>query len=204
MQAYLKFCCQVQGIRNELFAANTCKVVALDEIKLHYPQGTTFEDYWPPQGSIEPVHIQRAPARSWNQNPASSTITAPTSVSAAPPSANPAMAQSYRPLAAAASSWSNAAAALQHQQQQNVAFNGKLTQIKEFPMDRSHLPPYKLQNARIDSKIVSCINVRPYTFHDLMMTLPEVAKHFCSDLTIEKARQLLQDNLKVVLYKGNR
>lgn len=45
--AYLKFCCKVQGIRSELFANDTCKVVALEEIKGHFPQGTTFEDYWP-------------------------------------------------------------------------------------------------------------------------------------------------------------
>ena len=84
------------------------------------------------------------------------------------------------------------------------AFNGKLTQIKEFPMEQSHQPPYKLQKALIDQKIVPCINVRPYVFNDLMMTLPDFVKHFYPDLTIEKARQMLQDILKVVLYKGNR
>merc|ERR1711935_805648 len=96
------------------------------------------------------------------------------------------------------------------QQQQPAAtpssdkqFNGKLTQIKEFPMEQSHQPPYKLQKALIDQKIVPCINVRPYVFHDLMMTLPDFVKHFYPDLTIEKARQMLQDILKVVLYKGN-
>ena len=83
-------------------------------------------------------------------------------------------------------------------------FNGKLTQIKEFPMEQSHQPPYKLQKALIDQKIVPCINVRPYVFNDLMMTLPDFVKHFYPDLTIEKARQMLQDILKVVLYKGNR
>merc|ERR1711963_678997 len=41
--AYLKFCCKVQGIRNELFANDVCKVVALEEIKGHFPSGTTFE-----------------------------------------------------------------------------------------------------------------------------------------------------------------
>ena len=83
-------------------------------------------------------------------------------------------------------------------------FNGKLTQIKEFPMEQSHQPPYKLQKALIDQKIVPCINVRPYVFNDLMMTLPDFVKHFYQELTIEKARQMLQDILKVVLYKGNR
>ena len=69
--AYLKFCCKVQGIRNELFSADVCRVVALDEIRGHFPQGTTFEDYWPAKGSIEPVnHAQRVSAGNWTQKPA--------------------------------------------------------------------------------------------------------------------------------------
>ena len=66
----------------------------------------------------------------------------------------------------------------QQQRQSSSASNGnkpfptKLTQIKEFPIERSNQPPYKLQKALIDNKIVPCINVRPFVFHDLMMTLP--------------------------------
>merc|ERR1712186_257743 len=71
---------------------------------------------------------------------------------------------------------------------QNKAFPGKLTQIKEFPIEKSNQQPYKLQKALIDQKIVPCINVRPYFFHDL---------------PLEKSREMLQEILKVVLYKGN-
>ena len=39
--------------------------------------------------------------------------------------------------------------------QQDRTFPGKLTQIKEFPIERSQQPPYKLQKALIDQKIVS-------------------------------------------------
>merc|ERR1711962_1905272 len=99
---------------------------------------------------------------------------------------------------------------LQQQQQQQAAakagnktFPGKLTQTKEFPMERSNQPPYKLQKALIDQKIVPCINVRPYVFHDLMMTLPDFVKNFFPDLPLEKCRDMLQEILKVVLYKGN-
>ena len=92
----------------------------------------------------------------------------------------------------------------QQQQQREKTFNGKLTQIKEFEMERSNQPPYKLQKALIDSKIVPCINVRPYVFNDLMMTLPEFVRCFHQEVTIEQARHMLQDVLKVVLYKGNR
>ena len=89
-------------------------------------------------------------------------------------------------------------------QQQDKAFPGKMTQVKEFPYERnSTQAPYKLQKALIDQKIVPCINVRPFVFHDLMMTLPDFVTHFYPELSIEKARNMLQDILKVVLYKGN-
>lgn len=285
--AYLKFCCKVQGIRNELFAADTCRVVALEEIKGHFPSGTTFEDYWPAKGSIEPVHhSQRVSAGNWtqkpvsvvpqNQNPsqnqrvdsaaaalqnsllagsaAAASRQQQSSYSAQPAISQSAMASYAQHLTAAAqrnyvemfqrATSQQQLAQLQQQFQRQQAqvlaaygaaagsallnnpaatalggggsaqqaqrssneksFNGKLTQIKEFPMEQSHQPPYKLQKALIDQKIVPCINVRPYVFHDLMMTLPDFVKHFYPDLSIETARQMLQDSLKVVLYKGNR
>lgn len=45
--AYLKFCCKVQGIRNELFASDSCIVTSLDDIKNYFPPDTNFEEYWP-------------------------------------------------------------------------------------------------------------------------------------------------------------
>merc|ERR1719273_2645932 len=45
--AYLKFCFKVQGIKEELFKSEECKVVKLDQIKSCFAPGTTFEDYWP-------------------------------------------------------------------------------------------------------------------------------------------------------------
>lgn len=45
--SYLKFCCKVQGIRNELFASETCSVISLTDIKGYFPPGTEFEEYWP-------------------------------------------------------------------------------------------------------------------------------------------------------------
>jgi len=266
--AYLKFCCKVQGIRNELFANDTCKVVALDEIKGHFPAGTTFEDYWPAKGSIEPVASSRHPssAGNWTQKPAGQPSAKPiqsavqmqpngvqnlnqlSALNAAyrlPQQLTAAQlqqlslqglqglqasqmtgqqlqqliragliggqpAQLPRQQQAAGYRQQQQAvdmAALQRQQQRppavNKTFPGKLTQIKEFPMEKSNQPPYKLQKALIDQKIVPCINVRPYVFHDLMMTLPDFVKHFFPDLPLEKSREMLQEILKVVLYKGN-
>eukprot|EP00092_Neocalanus_flemingeri_P026789 GFUD01029042.1.p1 GENE.GFUD01029042.1~~GFUD01029042.1.p1 ORF type:complete len:578 (-),score=192.20 GFUD01029042.1:193-1926(-) len=265
--AYLKFCCKVQGIRNELFANDTCKVVALDEIKGHFPAGTTFEDYWPAKGSIEPVPSSRhgVSAGNWTQKPAGQPSAKPiqSAVQMQPNGLQnlnqlSALNAAYRlPQQLTAAQLQQLSlqglqgsqmtgqqlqqliraglvagqqqpgqvrqqqpgayrqqlgvdmAALQRQQQRqapaaaNKAFPGKLTQIKEFPMEKSNQPPYKLQKALIDQKIVPCINVRPYVFHDLMMSLPDFVKHFFPDLPLEKSREMLQEILKVVLYKGN-
>lgn len=45
--SYLKFCCKVQGIRNELFASDHVAVISLTDIKSYFPPGIEFEDYWP-------------------------------------------------------------------------------------------------------------------------------------------------------------
>jgi len=45
--AYLKFCCKVQGVRDELFAGESCTVIPLDNIKNNFPPDTIFEEYWP-------------------------------------------------------------------------------------------------------------------------------------------------------------
>ena len=255
--AYLKFCCKVQGIRNELFAKDDCAVVGLEEIKGHFPAGTTFEDYWPAKGSIEAIANSRAGAGAgnWTQKPTGQpSAKAMQSAVQMQPSGVQSMSQlsALNSAAAAAmrfpgggnlssSQLQQLASLQQHspqqlqqliragagmmggpaqpapahrprqQQQQPPSshsngakqFPTKLTQIKEFPVERSNQPAYKLQKALIDQKIVPCINVRPYVFHDLMMTLPDFVKHFFPDLPIEKAREMLQEILKVTLYKGN-
>ncbi|KAE9522853.1 hypothetical protein AGLY_016750 [Aphis glycines] len=45
--AYLKFCCRVQGVRNELYTSDSCAVTSLDNIKNYFPPDTQFRPYWP-------------------------------------------------------------------------------------------------------------------------------------------------------------
>ena len=69
--AYLKFCCKVQGIRNELFASDTCAVVSLDDVKQYFPKDTQFEDWWP-QKTADPMRVLshgNKPAGNWTQRP---------------------------------------------------------------------------------------------------------------------------------------
>ncbi|CAI6363143.1 unnamed protein product [Macrosiphum euphorbiae] len=44
---HLKFRCKMQGIRDELFAGDSCTVASVDNIKKYFPPETHFEDYWP-------------------------------------------------------------------------------------------------------------------------------------------------------------
>lgn len=85
--SYLKFCCKVQGIRNELFAHDSCSVISLEDIKNYFPPGTLFEDYWPKKtldsqllinGKAQTQMIQ------WTKTPA-----APPMASHPPPSPKP-------------------------------------------------------------------------------------------------------------------
>lgn len=45
--AYLKLCCEIQGIRNEFFTSDSCLVTNLEEIKNYFSINAIFEDYWP-------------------------------------------------------------------------------------------------------------------------------------------------------------
>lgn len=68
--AYLKFCCKVQGIRNELFASDTCAVVSLEDVQQYFPKDTQFEDWWP-QKTAEPMKVSHGtkPGGMWTQRP---------------------------------------------------------------------------------------------------------------------------------------
>ena len=63
---------------------------------------------------------------------------------------------------------------------------------------------YRVQNVLIHQKFVQCINVRPDVFDDLLTTLPDFIQHFFPHLSNCEAHQMLQEKLKIVLYKGNR
>lgn len=50
--AYLKFCFKVHGIRRDLYDTDACQAVELEEMKSHFPQEYSFEEFWPPDGKI--------------------------------------------------------------------------------------------------------------------------------------------------------
>ncbi|XP_032666989.1 uncharacterized protein LOC116842218 isoform X3 [Odontomachus brunneus] len=81
--SYLKFCCKVQGIRNELFASETCSVISLSDIKSYFPPGTGFEDYWPSKVMDSQLLVNSNGGGSgggWTKQPPTPPATKPTSV----------------------------------------------------------------------------------------------------------------------------
>lgn len=87
--SYLKFCCKVQGIRNELFAHDSCSVISLNDIKNYFPPGTLFEDYWPKKNMDSQLLISnsnRAPQQiiQWTRQPTHPPVQAKPSPSPKP------------------------------------------------------------------------------------------------------------------------
>lgn len=85
--AYLKFCCKVQGIKNELFASEQCMVTSLEDVKSYFPEGTKFEEYWPTKllDMQIPAKNDMHSNHSWVQTP--HIEHAPATAAAAPPTA---------------------------------------------------------------------------------------------------------------------
>ncbi|XP_053669514.1 uncharacterized protein LOC128719900 [Anopheles marshallii] len=83
--SYLKFCCKVQGIRNELFASDSVAVISLTDIKGYFPPGTEFEDYWP--SKVVDSQLLSGPKTNtihWTRQPAQPPPKAPTMMNSAP------------------------------------------------------------------------------------------------------------------------
>lgn len=45
--SYLRLCYKVQGIRDEYFKKESCAVATLKQIQECFPDGTSFQEYWP-------------------------------------------------------------------------------------------------------------------------------------------------------------
>lgn len=71
-------------------------------------------------------------------------------------------------------------------------------------MSSCHVQPYQIQKALVDEKMVPCINLKPYMYAELLMTLPDFVSNFFPACNIENCRQVLTDVLQIDLYQGNR
>jgi hypothetical protein len=143
--AYLKFCCKVQGVKDELIASDVCEAVAVEDMRDYFPPGTTFVDYWPTKNYIN--RLGQFKLNTWTR-----VITNP----------------------------------------QGEKFLGRLTLIKEFPLQETDdAPPYKANKALILKKIMPCINIRPFHFMEVMVTLPHLVEHLFPIFTEKQVGDML-------------
>ena len=82
-------------------------------------------------------------------------------------------------------------------------YQGRLTAIRDFPLQASSSEaPYKAQKSLIEGKIVQCINIRPYQYKEVMVTLPHMVEALFPGLSEEQVGNMLASQ-GVLLYKGN-
>jgi len=60
------------------------------------------------------------------------------------------------------------------------------------------------QKALVEGKMVPCINMKPYVYQELLMTLPDLVAHFFPALHVSDVQTTLQEVLNLDLFQGNR
>ena len=61
----------------------------------------------------------------------------------------------------------------------------------------------RIRTLNVNQKSVWCINYQAHNFQENLMTLPDCVKNFYPNLSVESARKIFQDILKVEIYSGN-
>ena len=58
--AYLKLCCKAQGVKDDILPkSSSCLAISLDELKIHLPDGTSYEEYWPSSDFVNKVFSKK-------------------------------------------------------------------------------------------------------------------------------------------------
>jgi hypothetical protein len=86
-------------------------------------------------------------------------------------------------------------------------FPVRLIPLTEYSVvEGREAPPYRLQKANVQQRVITCINARPHDFSikELMMTFPEFIRYWCPGLAVEGVLQFLQTKLSIPIYQGNR
>jgi len=84
-------------------------------------------------------------------------------------------------------------------------YSGSTTQIREFPAQTStsiQERPYKMIRFKIGEKQIGCVNIKPYKFKELMLTLPLLASELFPGLSDQQVGSGVT-GLGVELFRGN-
>ena len=80
--------------------------------------------------------------------------------------------------------------------------NCKLIAIPEPPTSSNHIP-YKMQKALVEGKLLPCINMKPYVYAELMVTLPDLIMNFFNNIPVQSCQRVMKV-LGIDLYKPNK
>lgn len=79
--------------------------------------------------------------------------------------------------------------------------NRKLLSIPEPPA--AGIPcPYKIQKALVEGELLPCINMKPFVYSDLLVTLSDFISTFFPNVPLQSCQQVMQV-LGIGLYKPN-
>lgn len=78
----------------------------------------------------------------------------------------------------------------------------KLTPIAETPTSGNHIP-YKMQKVLVEGKMIPCINLKPFVWTELLVTLPDIIQHFFNPVPLCSCRRVMEV-LDIEMYRGNR
>lgn len=78
----------------------------------------------------------------------------------------------------------------------------KLTPLPDPPTSGNHIP-YQLQKALVQGKMIPCINMKPYVYTELLVTLPDLVSNFFNNMPVQSCHQVMSV-LGIELYKGNK
>ena len=81
-------------------------------------------------------------------------------------------------------------------------FQGKLTPLRDFPVQPTGDQPYKAERALIDKKRVNAVNTKPYQFSELLVTLPSLVETLFPRFSEDQIGELLLEQ-GLILYSGN-
>lgn len=78
----------------------------------------------------------------------------------------------------------------------------KLTPLPDPPTSGNHIP-YRLEKALVQGKMIPCINMKPYVYTELLVTLPDLVSYFFNNMPVQSCHQVMSV-LGIELYKGNK
>lgn len=78
----------------------------------------------------------------------------------------------------------------------------KLTPLPDPPTSGTHIP-YKIQKALVQGKMIPCINMKPYVYTELLVTLQDLVTNFFNNMPVQSCHQVMSV-LGIELYRGNK